>query len=216
VGGYSLGEVASALQKSIRRCDEEGALFWATELDLSGYGEYCWKRLRIITSEDVGLAEPGMPANIQALYQAWSDQRKKKDERHGPERLFLVHAVILLARAKKSRMVDHALIAYYEAERPTRSIPDCALDKHTIAGKRLGRGHEHFWTEGAKVENAAQIEDPYYAVARTTRTSRPAKVSQPQQPELLRAYPPQRQSAPAGLALAGALLYRPRAGSFSR
>jgi replication-associated recombination protein RarA len=37
VGGYLLGEVASALQKSIRRGDEDGALFWSTELDLSGY-----------------------------------------------------------------------------------------------------------------------------------------------------------------------------------
>src|SRR5258705_10862502 len=92
VGGFCLGEVASALQKSIRRGDEDAALFWATELDLSGYGEYCWKRLRIMTSEDVGLAELQMPAQIQALYVAWSDQRKNKDERHGPDRLFLLHA----------------------------------------------------------------------------------------------------------------------------
>ncbi len=86
-----------------------------------------------------------------------------------PEQLFFVHAVILLSRATKSRMVDHALIAYYEAERPTRCIPDCALDKHTVAGKRLRRGHEHFWTEGAKVNNAAKLEDPYYAKAKATR-----------------------------------------------
>ena len=54
IGGYKLGEVASALQKSIRRGDEPQALFWSTELDLSGYTEYAWKRLRIITSEDIG------------------------------------------------------------------------------------------------------------------------------------------------------------------
>jgi replication-associated recombination protein RarA len=187
VGGYKLGEVASALQKSIRRGDEDSALFWATELDLSGYTEYAWKRLRIITSEDVGLAEPMMAANIQALYQAWSDQRKKRDERHGPERLFFVHAIMLLARAKKSRMVDHALIAYYEAERPTRCIPDCALDKHTVTGKRLRRGHEHFWTEGAKINNAAKLEDPYYTTARATRVDgQPSReVIQAEQPELL-------------------------------
>lgn len=169
VGGYNLGEIASALQKSIRRGDEEGALFWGTELDLSHYGEYTWKRLRIITSEDVGLAEPHMPATIQALYAAWADLRKKKDERHGPERLFLVNALLLLCRAKKSRMVDHALIAYYEAERPTRPLPDYALDKHTGAGRRLRRGHAHFWTEGAKIENAADLHDPYYPIARATR-----------------------------------------------
>jgi replication-associated recombination protein RarA len=169
-GGYKMGEVASALQKSIRRGEEDAALFWGTELDMSGFGEYCWKRLRIMTSEDIGLADPHLAATVQALYSAWADQRKKKDERHGPERLFLVHAIILLARAPKSRMVDHALIAYYEADRPQRQIPDCALDKHTVAGKRLRRGHEHFWTEGAHINNAGEVSDPYYITARSTRT----------------------------------------------
>jgi hypothetical protein len=46
--------------------------------------------------------------------------------------------------AKQSRLVDHALIAYYEAERPTRCISDCALNKHTVAGRRLRRAYEHF------------------------------------------------------------------------
>lgn len=169
VGGYKLGEVASALQKTIRRGLEQDALFWATELDLSGYGEYCWKRLKIICSEDVGLAEPNLPAQIQALYQSWLEQRKKADTRHGPERLFLVHAIILLARARKSRMVDHALIVFYEAPRPKLQVPDFALDKHTQRGKSLRRGHAHFWEEGAKIENAADIPDPHKAVARNTR-----------------------------------------------
>lgn len=171
VGGFRMGEVASALQKAIRRGQEKDALFWASELDLSGYGEYCWKRLRIMVSEDVGLAEPGLPAQVQALYVSWADQRKKKDERHGPERLFLVHAVILLARAKKSRLVDHALIWAYEARaRHDYQIPDCALDKHTARGRALRRGHEHFWEEGALVENAAgDLDDTYEEVARETR-----------------------------------------------
>ena len=110
-----------------------------------------------------------MPATIQGLYQAWADQRKKKDERNGPERLFLVHAVILLSRARKSRMVDHALIAYYEAPRDKRPIPDVALDKHTARGRKLGRGHKHLWEEGAKVSDAAEVHDPYEAIAKATR-----------------------------------------------
>ncbi len=182
VGGYNLGEVASALQKSIRRGLEQEALFWATELDISGYGEYCWKRLRIITSEDVGLAEPNLPATIQALYCAWTDQRKKKDERHGPERLFLVQAVILLARAAKSRLVDHALIVYYEAraQLPTLQMPDYALDKHTPRGRKLRRGHTHFWTEGAQIANSASLgPDPYYETAKACRTDASQEHDQP-------------------------------------
>jgi replication-associated recombination protein RarA len=122
VGGYNLGEVTSAFQKCVRRGDEDGALFWATELDISGYGEYAWKRIRIMVSEDIGLAEPGLPAQVAALYANWLAQKKKGDEKNGPERLFLVHAVILISRAGKSRMVDHALIVYYEAERTKRDI----------------------------------------------------------------------------------------------
>lgn len=150
-GGYKCGEVSSAMQKCIRRGLEEDALFWATELDRAGFGEYVWKRLRIICSEDVGLASPGLPTEIRALYDNWRDQRKKKDEHHGPERLFLVHAVFLLCRAPKSRIVDHALIALYEGTRPTPEIPDFALDRHTLRGKRKRRGWRHFWDEGARL-----------------------------------------------------------------
>src|SRR5690606_7436177 len=110
--GHQLFEVASALQKSIRRGLEEEAMYWAVELFNSGFGEYLWKRLRIITSEDVGLAEPMMPATIEALYRAYVDQAKKKDEKHAPERLYVTHAVLLLCRAQKSRLVDWTLITF--------------------------------------------------------------------------------------------------------
>jgi replication-associated recombination protein RarA len=170
IGGYDFGEVASALQKSVRRGLEGDALFWATELDISGYGEYVWKRLRIITSEDVGLAETNMPAVIGALYDNWKELRKKKDVKHGPERLFLVHAVLLLCRARKSRIVDNALIIYYEAKRESKEIPDYARDKHTLAGKRLGRGWTHFFEEGTRLENPVDLDDPYLKQAREVRT----------------------------------------------
>lgn len=168
-GGYRCGEVASALQKCIRRGLEDDALFWATELDLAGFGEYVWKRLRIIASEDVGLASPGLVAEIRALYDNWIDQRKKKDERHGPERLFMVHAVILLSRSPKSRLVDHALIVMYEGARIAREIPDFALDKHTARGRHRRRGWKHFWQEGAKLHPASDVSDSYVVRAREIR-----------------------------------------------
>ncbi|HZJ13854.1 MAG TPA: hypothetical protein VFD27_02335 [Chthoniobacteraceae bacterium] len=43
IGGYNCAEVASAMQKCIRRGLEDDALFWATELDRSNFGEYVWK-----------------------------------------------------------------------------------------------------------------------------------------------------------------------------
>jgi len=141
-------------------------------LDLTGFGEYVWKRLKIIASEDVGLADNSAAPTISALYQHWLEQRKKKDTRHAPERLFLVHAVLFLCHARKSRLVDHALIAMYEAKRPELPIPDFAKDRHTAAGRKLRRGWKHFWSEGAKLENKAQLPDPFEAIARATRIER--------------------------------------------
>jgi replication-associated recombination protein RarA len=165
VSGHPLGEVASAFQKAIRRGLEDEALHWGVELDLSNFGEYAWKRMRIIASEDVGLAEPYLPATVYALYQNWVDQRRKRDLKHGPERLFLVHAILMLVRARKSRIVDHALIVHYGSHSP-RQIPDYALDKHTGSGRRLGRGVEHFFTDGIKLANKADLRDEYAQRAR--------------------------------------------------
>ena len=47
----------SAVQKCIRRGNEMEAMYWAVEMFESGFDEWLWKRLRIIASEDVGLAE---------------------------------------------------------------------------------------------------------------------------------------------------------------
>src|SRR5437764_5397212 len=92
VNGHLLPEVVSALQKCIRRGRVDDALYWATDMYLTGYDEYCWKRLRIMASEDVGPAEPRLPATIAALYATHADLKKKKDEAHDPQRLMLDHA----------------------------------------------------------------------------------------------------------------------------
>lgn len=168
-GGYFCGEVTSAMQKSIRRGLEPDALFWATELDMAGYGNYVWKRLRIIASEDVGVADSQVAVVVRALYENWVEARKNKDDHSEAWRLFLVHAVIELCRAPKSRIVDHALMINYEGERPEREIPDYALDKHTFRGKRMGRGHDHFFDVGAKLVRCT-LKDPYAAAARIARS----------------------------------------------
>ena len=76
--GYLNSECTSAMQKCIRRGLEEEAPFWATELDLAGYGAYVWKPLRIIASEDIGLADPNLCVQVRMLYENWIEQRKKK------------------------------------------------------------------------------------------------------------------------------------------
>lgn len=139
VRGFALGECMSALQKAIRRCDEKSAVCWAVEMDQSGHGKILWNRLLVITTEDVGLADPYLPATIRALYENWCDFQPRKGKPKHSDRLWTLHAVILLARAPKSRRVDNAIWASYAVEEPLLDeIPDYALDAHTARGKRMG------------------------------------------------------------------------------
>ena len=153
--GYDFFEVSSAFQKSVRRGLDEEAMYWAVELSESGFGNYLWKRIRIISSEDIGLAEPMLHVQIRILYDNWVEQ-SKEDKKTGKtsNRLFIAHAVLLLARAKKSRLVDHFNIVHFRTHHEVKKeIPDWALDKHTRRGKKLKRGFRHFFDEGGRLEN---------------------------------------------------------------
>lgn len=151
--GYNMFEVASALQKSIRRGEVEEAMFWAAELDQSGLGEYLWKRLRIIASEDIGLADPMACVIVRSLYDNWTELRRKPQK---SEREFIVHAVAHLCLAPKSRALDHLNMVSYTnvAERARdKEIPDHALDGHTQRGRRMGRGYDFFFTESTRLSH---------------------------------------------------------------
>ena len=163
-GGYKNGEVASALQKAIRRGKEREALFWASELDLAGYGNYVWKRLRTIASEDVGLADVDAVIQTRVLYDNWLEAKKAKQEDAMP--LFLAHAVLVLARAAKSGIALHACMAFWMGDRQAIAIeiPDVALDMHTARGRRMGRGKQHFLDEAGVLANET-LPDPYFAEA---------------------------------------------------
>ena len=157
--GYSLFDCASAFQKSVRRGLEKEAMYWTVEIFNSNYGEYLWKRIRIIASEDIGLAEPNIAANIHALYQNYKEQKKKKDDKHQPERLFLTHAVLMICRAKKSRVIDNTLIYFWNThDNEKRRVPNFAYDKHTHKGRAMKRSWKHFFEEGTQLNNMAEVE----------------------------------------------------------
>jgi replication-associated recombination protein RarA len=168
-GGYATGEVVSALQKCIRRGLEDDALYWATELDLAGYPGHVWKRLKVIACEDVGLGDPLAVVVIHALASLYDDLKKTETAERHPQRLPFVQAIRYLARAPKCRINDNALVAFYFGERDGRPIPDFALDRHTAAGKRKGRGWQHFHDDACKLENASGEPDPYADRARKAR-----------------------------------------------
>lgn len=168
IGGYNPLEVVSAFQKAVRRGDEESAMYWASELwfTVPSYRNWLWKRILTIVSEDIGGAEPGLAADIWALYQMseWFLKQVAKsdplDKHQKAGKLMMYDAVLRISRAKKSREVDHAN-GWYSTAYPERlEIPDYAYDMHTGKGKAMGRGLDHFMDVGAHLENSIHDDNP--------------------------------------------------------
>jgi replication-associated recombination protein RarA len=152
--GYKFDEVASALIKSLRRGLEEEALFWAQEIEESGYYHYIWKRLLIFATEDIGLVDPDAVVRINALAQSY-EQIKKHQQRGLPvEGDLLAMAVLYLARASKNREVDefknHIEKRKWGGWQP--EVPDFALDVHTRRGRKEGKTEADWWKEGAEIK----------------------------------------------------------------
>ena len=74
--GFMLDETVSALQKSIRRGEEVDAMFWSLELDASGMANYAFKRLAIISCEDIGPADPQAIVVVNSCWSAWERIKK--------------------------------------------------------------------------------------------------------------------------------------------
>ena len=89
VGLYPLDIVSSAIQKCIRRGRLYESCFWASEL-LDGkwnYGNYLWKRLTTVASEDIGLANPNVMVLVRGEFTEW----KKDKDRYRIEKGFNFH-----------------------------------------------------------------------------------------------------------------------------
>jgi replication-associated recombination protein RarA len=180
INGHTLFECSSALQKSIRRGEVDTAMYFAVELDLSNYGEYLWRRLRAIASEDIGMANPALPAMLAGLYESWSDFAAREQK---TDRLFLGHAILALCTSPKSRAVDNFQITHYATHDQVREVPEWAFDMHTHRGKAMGRGVDHFFDSSAQVDRVpvdpvhpvmaqiAQGMDPWERKARELKTA---------------------------------------------
>jgi replication-associated recombination protein RarA len=150
---YDLFEVLSALQKDIRRGVEEEALIFALELEAFGQ-TILWNRLKIISSEDIGPANPAAVLLISEL------EKQYLNAKLDPSRLlFVANAVVCLCRSPKSRIADD-LLNVVQLEKKVPSIPDYSLDKHTAKGRKMGRGWKHFFEEGTKLSHE-KFDNPY-------------------------------------------------------
>jgi putative ATPase len=134
--GYELGEVASALQKEIRRGDVEAAVYWALLLyDAAPF--YVWKRILVIACEDVGLADPQAVRDTYQLALGW---RFAKENAWFVSPHAVTMAVVRLAEAPKSTEIEDLQSWTLERIKRGEKLPILReyQDGHTKAGKERG------------------------------------------------------------------------------
>ena len=139
-GGEEHYNLASALIKSLRNSDVNAALYWLARLIEGGADPvFIARRLCILASEDIGLADPN--AMVQAAAAAEIVQLIGM-----PEGLFpLTQATIYLARAPKSNDVLRSYSAAHAdaVETSREPVPLHLRNAPTPLMKHLGYGKEY-------------------------------------------------------------------------
>lgn len=140
--GTPLNEAVSILQKEIRRGKELEALYWARQIE-AYFPKYVWRRLVIISAEDIGLGNPQAVVVVEALWSAYEVIRKesRKDK---PDGNLIAMAVLLLCRSEKNREADHLKNVEHSLEKHgwKPEIPEYAIDSHTKRGREIYRTKE--------------------------------------------------------------------------
>jgi putative ATPase len=136
-GGEEHYNLISALHKSLRDSDPDGALYWMTRMLESGEDPlYVARRLVRFASEDVGNADPGALGLTLAAKDAYDFLGSPEGE------LALAQATLYLALAPKS---NAAYAAFNEAQQDVRDRPSEPVPLHlrnapTRLMKDLGYG----------------------------------------------------------------------------
>jgi putative ATPase len=132
----------SALIKSVRGSDPDAGLYWMARMIEGGEDpRFLARRLVILASEDIGLADP------QALLIAEAAARAVEYVGLPEAALNLAEAVIYLARAPKSNSV---VVALGRAQEDVRSgapqeVPAHLRDSHYKAAESLGHGQGYVY-----------------------------------------------------------------------
>ena len=130
-------DVVSAFIKSIRGSDPQAGLFWLARMLESGDdAKFIARRLVILASEDVGMADPN--ALVVAVAAATALEHVGLPE----AQLNLAQAVVYLATAPKSNRVALAIWSAREDVRKgvSSEVPAHLRDGHYQAAKEFGHG----------------------------------------------------------------------------
>lgn len=133
-------DVTSALIKSIRGSDVDAALHYLARMVEAGEDpRFLARRLVILASEDIGLADPSALTTAVAASQAVAMIGLPEAQ------INLAHAVIALSLAPKSNAVVKAIGAAVSDVRAGRigPVPPALRDAHYKGATDLGHGHDY-------------------------------------------------------------------------
>jgi putative ATPase len=148
-GDYHFDTI-SAFIKSVRGSDPDAALYWLAKMVRAGEDpKFIFRRMIILASEDVGLADPNAVSVVIACAQAF--------ERIGfPEGNFpLSHACLYLATAPKSNTTLAYFDALKEVEREDAEVPNHLRDASRDA-EGFGHGEGYVYPHAYRDHWAAQ------------------------------------------------------------
>ena len=136
-------DTISAFIKSCRGCDPDAAMYWLAKMLEGGEDpRFIARRLVILASEDVGLADPQALPLAVAAHQAIDFIGLPEAE------LTLAHATLYIATAPKSNSATEALGAAKAAltGQPVQPVPVHLRDKGGQASKRMGHGEGYLYS----------------------------------------------------------------------
>jgi putative ATPase len=152
-------DTISAFIKSCRGSDPDAAMYWLAKMLAGGEDpRFIARRLVILASEDVGLADPqALPLTVAAHHAC--------DFIGLPEaELTLAHATLYIATAPKSNSATLALAEAHRVlkEAPVQPVPVSLRDKSGAASKQAGHGKGYLYSHDfpENISGQAYLEKP--------------------------------------------------------
>ncbi len=127
-------DTISAFIKSLRGSDPDAALYWLAKMIYAGEDpHYIFRRMLILASEDIGLADPQAIAVVSACAEAFDRVGLPEGQFH------LAQAALYLAIAPKSNSV----MAYFDALRTVENEREGEVPTHLKDASRDREGFGH-------------------------------------------------------------------------
>lgn len=155
VGQNNIHQLLTLFEKSIQKKASDAALKYAANL----YQQ---------EQEEAMIALLKQPEDPESRTLIYFFQKHNRVQRDYHDLLFLIN--LILYRTMDATTIPIRfdvpkldLETIYNDKRHL-AVPDCAYDYHCTIGRNLGRGYQHYYEEGAKL-NQCFITDPYEALA---------------------------------------------------